>query len=359
MNNYEFWDNYLNDIKDRLNKLLEEKDTFNIDLHMHSYKSTDSDYTLENILKCTKNLDVISITDHDSLEIYDELYNYLSKNKIDKPIIIPGIEFTTLNNEYGSQCHILEYFINPKDEEVISDVRLNREASYYRTKEQFRRLKNNKGFMEYVYKYDIYISYDEYVDNLKELPDYRSLSEYLMNKLKEYNITAMDVLEKCKYYNKFDKCIDRKEKTLNRFNYLEEKHKDKDNSNNARLLLSTLGPRGVDDDYYKDYESTGSISVNSYNQIRIEDINKKYPLVFAHPNSDKMDIVEKIIINNKNFKGIENNISNKNEDINKINELNKKYNLALTKGTDTHKEYLYDNNLLEVTKEELKKIINM
>ena len=121
MNNYEFWDNYLSDIRIKLNSLLESKKEFKIDLHMHSNKSTDSDYSLENILNNTKDLDVISITDHDSLEIYDELYNYLIKNKITKPIIIPGIEFTTLNKEYGSQCHILQYFINPKDELLIEN----------------------------------------------------------------------------------------------------------------------------------------------------------------------------------------------------------------------------------------------
>lgn len=357
MNNYEFWENYLIEIKNKLNKLMENKDVFKVDLHMHSYKSSDSDYILESILKCTKDLDVISITDHDSLEIYDELYKYLQKNKIEKPIIIPGIEFTTLNEEYGSQCHILEYFINPKDEEVLNDVRLNRKAAYKRTKEQFKRLKNNKGFMEFVYDHDIYISYDEYIDNLNEIPDYRSLSEYLMNKLDKYHVSAMDVLDRCKYYNEFDKCDERKEKTLNRFIYLEEKHKNSEN-NNPRLLLSTLGPRGVDDDYYKDYESTGSISVNSYGQIKIEDMNKKYPLVFAHPNSDKMDIVEELIVKN-NFKGIENNNHNKNEDINKIKELKDKYNLALTKGSDTHKEYLYEDCFFEITKEELRKIIEM
>ena len=212
--------------------------------------------------------------------------------------------------------------------------------------------------MEYVYKYDICISYDEYVDNLNELPDYKSLSVYLMNKLKEHNVSAMDILEKCKYYNKYDKCIDRKEKTSLRFKYLEDKYKEVDNSNNARLLLSVLGPRGVDDDYYLDYESTGSISVNSYNQICIEEINKKYPLVFAHPDNDKMNVVEKII-NSNNFKGIENNISNKNEDIDKIKELKNKYSLVITKGSDTHKDYIYDSDFFKINKEGLLEIINM
>ena len=140
MNNYKFWEKYLSDLRVKLNDLLKEKDIFYIDLHMHSNNSSDSNYSLEEILECTKNLDIISVTDHDSLDFYDELYNYLKEHKIDKPLIIPGIEFTISDKVYFSQCHILEYFINPKDKDVVKNVKTNKEASYKRTKEQFKRL---------------------------------------------------------------------------------------------------------------------------------------------------------------------------------------------------------------------------
>ena len=148
MNNYKFWEKYLSDLRVKLNDLLKEKDIFYIDLHMHSNNSSDSNYSLEEILECTKNLDIISVTDHDSLDFYDELYNYLKEHKIDKPLIIPGIEFTISDKVYFSQCHILEYFINPKDKDVVKNVKTNKEASYKRTKEQFKRLKYNESYQE-------------------------------------------------------------------------------------------------------------------------------------------------------------------------------------------------------------------
>ena len=354
MNNYKFWEKYLSDLRVKLNDLLKEKDIFYIDLHMHSNNSSDSNYSLEEILECTKNLDIISVTDHDSLDFYDELYNYLKEHKIDKPLIIPGIEFTISDKVYFSQCHILEYFINPKDKDVVKNVKTNKEASYKRTKEQFKRLKYNKGFMYYVNKYNIKISYLEYINSINELPDYASLFEYLMHKLNEDNVSATDVLDKCEYYYLIDDYVDRNKTIKDRLNYLKEKYKDNNDLYNPRLLSSVVALRGVDDDMYPNYSKIGSLSVNHYGQITMDELNNKYPLVFAHPNKDKMDYVESKI---KLFSGIESNTTNKNEDITRIRKIVKDNDLFITIGSDSHKPNMYlDIEKYKISKKELEKI---
>ena len=124
MNDYIFWEKYLKDIKQRINELIQEKRDVIIDMHLHSTHSTDGSQTLKEIIEIArkKNFDLISITDHDTVSVYDELFYYLKKNKLDDLIIIPGIEFTVENKKYGSQCHILQYMINPKSDEIKNDV---------------------------------------------------------------------------------------------------------------------------------------------------------------------------------------------------------------------------------------------
>ena len=66
-----------------------------IDLHMHTKYSDGSDTCteiLENVQR--RNLDIISITDHNTALAYEELEN-LEVNKFFKGKIIPGIELNT------------------------------------------------------------------------------------------------------------------------------------------------------------------------------------------------------------------------------------------------------------------------
>ena len=93
-NNYEFWNEYLKNVIERIKQKLESKEELYVDLHMHSYYSADSDVTLNQIIERSKEkkLDIISITDHDSVGIYDDLFEYLKTNNLDDLIIIPGIE---------------------------------------------------------------------------------------------------------------------------------------------------------------------------------------------------------------------------------------------------------------------------
>ena len=109
MNNYEFWEKYNKFIKGEIGRLCREKKELYIDLHIHSNYSADGKQNLKQILETTKEkgFDIIAITDHDSLNVYDELYDIVSKG-VTSPIIIPGIEFTTDKREYGNQCHMLQ-----------------------------------------------------------------------------------------------------------------------------------------------------------------------------------------------------------------------------------------------------------
>ena len=109
------------------------------------------------------------------------------------------------------------------------------------------------------------------------------------------------------------------------------------------MLLSILGVRSVDDDWFN-YIPSGSISVNSYGQLKIEEIDQKYLTVFAHPTESKLDVVNEIIKSN-GISTIEINVRNKYENISKLYDMIKENKLMITKGSDNHElnSSLYDN----------------
>ncbi|TDT68106.1 hypothetical protein EV215_1827 [Hypnocyclicus thermotrophus] len=89
-----------------------------IDLHIHT---TASDGTLSPIelvkYAKQKNLSVIAITDHDSISALEEAILEGKKKNI---TVIPGIEFST---EYNyKEVHILGYFIDYTNEELIKTI---------------------------------------------------------------------------------------------------------------------------------------------------------------------------------------------------------------------------------------------
>ena len=159
MNNYEFWEKYNKFIKGEIGRLCRKKKELYIDLHIHSNYSADGKQNLKQILETTKEkgFDIIAITDHDSLNVYDELYDIVSKG-VTSPIIIPGIEFTTDKREYGNQCHMLQLFVNPKDPVILKDVSKNYNSMFNRSKIQFNRLKENITIKEIIKKHNIHIA---------------------------------------------------------------------------------------------------------------------------------------------------------------------------------------------------------
>ena len=153
ISSYEFWKQYIKDITKQLEKLLKSKKEYILaDLHIHSNYSCDGMQTLKQILMFAseKKLDVISITDHDSISVYNELpkeIEILKKKGYKLPIIIPGVEFSVRFDEYGSMCHILKYFINPFDPIIIEEINRNYKAYWNRAEIQIDRLKYNKAVM--------------------------------------------------------------------------------------------------------------------------------------------------------------------------------------------------------------------
>ena len=133
------------------------------DLHCHTTLS-DGSLGIEEVIAQAKRmgLDFLAITDHDTLDAYNEIYEYV-KNGLTKPLIIPGVEFTIDNKEYGSQCHILQLFVNPFDKEIQKNVLVNKKAMFNRSKIQFKRLEENLAIQEICKKYNIVFSYTEYI----------------------------------------------------------------------------------------------------------------------------------------------------------------------------------------------------
>lgn len=101
------------------------------DLHIHTTASDGRLSPLEIVNQAKRvGLSHIAITDHDTVAAYKELRATISDNTASKPIIIPGIEFSTdLPNH---EVHILGYFIDIDNSklneqlEVILNDRLRR-----------------------------------------------------------------------------------------------------------------------------------------------------------------------------------------------------------------------------------------
>lgn len=363
-NDFNFWNEYLFKIKNRILELCNEKEYLYIDMHIHSIYSSDGKQSIIDIINTTKEkgFDIISITDHDSIDAYDELYEII-KNDLTTPIIIPGIEFTIDNRDYGNQCHILQLFINPKDKELINNVKRNYKSSFNRSKIQIKRLKSNKAIKELMKENNINFSYTEYINFLDKnnlIPEYDTLSEYIMQKFKSKKITTFMILEILEKYNKLDCYEDRKKYIENRYQKLRIKYQNtKENYYNSRLLLSMLAVKEVDDDWWKE-PIWGSLSVNSYGQLKIYELNKKFPTFFAHPTEKKLDIVEKIIIENKNIKGMEKNIRNEYLNIDSFNNLLKDQNLYKIIGSDSHDNtmnFYKDMTYFQIKSHKVKEII--
>ena len=364
MNDYEFWEKYNKQVKCKIKKLCRSKSELYIDLHIHSNYSADGKQNLMQILENAKakKFDIIAITDHDTLNVYDELYEIVS-NELTNPIIIPGIEFTIDNREYGNQCHLLQLFINPKDPVIIKDVLKNYESMFNRSKIQFKRLKSNLAVQEVLKKYNIRISYNEYEKYLSKndyVPEYDTLCFYLIDKFKEKGVTTFDILALLEKYNKDDCYEDRRNYKEKRYKKLREKYELSDiNKYNSRFLLSMLAVREVDDDWWPN-PSCGSLSVNSYGQLKIEEINEKYDIYYAHPTEKNLDVVNKIVKSKKNIKGLEMNIRNSYEDINNFYKVLTDNDLIEVKGSDSHDatmQFYKDMSYFKINSSELEKII--
>jgi len=103
-----------------------------IDLHIHS-KYSDGSYTVKEILEESEKigLKIISITDHDQVEAYEELKN-LNIKKYFSGIIIPGCEFKCYFPEYEIPIEVLGYGIDiNKIKEYTNKIKNNNIQNRY------------------------------------------------------------------------------------------------------------------------------------------------------------------------------------------------------------------------------------
>lgn len=101
-----------------------------VDLHMHTSYS-DGKYSPEELILKAKEVDleVISITDHDSLNAIDEATELGNKYGIE---VIPGVEISS--DIKDREVHILGYFVDPENKELEHYLNFFREERYKRAK---------------------------------------------------------------------------------------------------------------------------------------------------------------------------------------------------------------------------------
>lgn len=106
-----------------------------VDLHIHSNKSSDGSLSPFHIVQLARenNLEAISITDHDTVAAYPQALQFGEEAGVE---VIPGIELTTL---FGSrEFHLLLPFVNWKKKIIL---KLIAQASKKRIKEAKERVR--------------------------------------------------------------------------------------------------------------------------------------------------------------------------------------------------------------------------
>jgi len=111
-----------------------------IDLHMHSIYSDGTYTTKELVQKAVEmKMKAISLTDHDTIEGVEEMNNHCMEVSIE---FINGIEFST--EFFGREIHILGYFIDVTDVELIKKLEYLKKERVERTKEIIKKLNTLK-----------------------------------------------------------------------------------------------------------------------------------------------------------------------------------------------------------------------
>ncbi|MEG8945836.1 PHP domain-containing protein [Rosettibacter firmus] len=109
-----------------------------VDLHIHTVYS-DGVYTPFEIIEKAhqSGLSIISITDHDSVNGIKEAINYGKEKGIE---VIPGLELST--DLEDKEVHLLAYFIDYENEELLKYLNFFREERLYRAKRIIQKLRN-------------------------------------------------------------------------------------------------------------------------------------------------------------------------------------------------------------------------
>lgn len=324
---------------ERIYALARSKKELLADLHIHTNISTDGTQNVFDVLHNTrkKGFDIIAITDHDSIGAYEEILN-LSFADLDKfPIVIPGIEFSVSHTFYSKRCHVLKYFIDTDNKEFCNNLKKNKEAYVMRSIRQFELIKYNKTIEYYRKNKGLRLSFEGYSDfldrNVVHEYDYPTLMNYIYSEMQHKGIDIWDVYQKCLEYNDEDKCEERKCKVKVALKKFYQKNKDKDIRHDYSKLTRLLAVVDVDDEDYKGYEYSGSLSVNQYNQVKIEELDNCGLNILAHPNLDLVSLYSKF---GHVFSGMELNYRSTVLENEICEKEASRLSVLLTRGSDSH-----------------------
>ena len=107
-----------------------------IDLHMHSTRSDGSFSPTEVVERAAElGISVISLTDHDSVEGVEEAQNAGDDVGVE---VIAGTELSA--QEAGSDVHILGYFVDPKDPDLLACLKNFQDARLERAEKMVAKL---------------------------------------------------------------------------------------------------------------------------------------------------------------------------------------------------------------------------
>lgn len=123
-----------------------------VDLHIHSSYSDGTDSPRLIIEKLMENgISICSITDHDSVEAYDEIMDYVKNSNRLK--CIAGVEISSLF--LGKNVHILGYGLTSQNADIVQICRYNRD-SYDIKDRKFMHNLQDAGFQVDIEQYDLY-----------------------------------------------------------------------------------------------------------------------------------------------------------------------------------------------------------
>lgn len=327
----------------RLENLLKQnKKYYKVDLHLHTSFSSDGEQTIQEVISraIKEKFDVISITDHDSVNAYKDIYKYqcFSNNEF-TPIVIPGVEISVYYPEYGNMCHILKYFFDENNSNFMENIIQNRKSNWVRVNKQFQQIKYNKALQFFIKKYGIKCDlngFKEYIFTKDiTIPQYENLIDYISFLLFKNKVTVWDVYNKVVYYNDLDKCLERRAKIKKKLDRFEKKYKNEDVEYIGRKLLPIIAIVGVDDEDYPEYEPSGNLTINRFDQVKIEDINNCGINIFAHPKKEKIYLLKSL---KDNILGAEINFRSTEEENIETNKIIKQLDILKTIGSDSHKK---------------------
>lgn len=338
------------------------KDYYLVDLHLHTNYSIDGSQTVEQVYEeaSRRNFDIISITDHDSIQAYNEISEsnpFFSEG----PILIPGIEFTVSVPNYNGRCHVLKYFYDETDVRFRENLKKIQEAYKTRIDVWFQRIEENHCLQFYAKKYGIHYSKEEYLRFMNTLslniPDYYTIMNYIFLHLDKHNISVWDVFYRSYDDNEKDACLQRREKKKQLLDRFYAKYQNADIGRNYHKLRPILAPVGVDDFVYKDYPSEGNLSVIEYGQVEISELVNTGFNIWAHPDIKNIDCVNKV---SEYVSGYELNCRSNDDDNDSVEALVRKKNSIVTKGSDKHGvlDNLYENtNFYRLSRDDLSRFI--